>query len=164
MRLIPLLTAVLVTLALCALVFERDSLLAFARGDDATEDLDAAEGGAVTEDSGPIIGVLVQQSKAQIIDSAVILRGETQADREVEVRSETTAIVISSPVRKGTYVQAGDTLCQLDPGIREASLAEMQARLAEAETRVPESAARLIESQARLEEARILDNAADKLS
>ncbi len=165
MRPIPLLTAILVTLALYGIVFERDALLAFARGDETdTEEAATLAEAAEPADVAPAIGVLVRQSQAQTIDSAVILRGQTQAAREVEVRAETSAIVVSDPLRKGAYVNKGDLLCQLDPGTREAALDEAVARLAEARTRVPESEARLEEAEARLREATINDNAAAKLS
>jgi len=55
-------------------------------------------------------------------------------------------------------------LCQLDPGTRDAVLAESRARLSEAKSRVPEARARLVEAKARLEEALINDNAAQKLA
>ncbi|MCB1310838.1 MAG: efflux RND transporter periplasmic adaptor subunit [Sedimentitalea sp.] len=167
MRLIPVLTALLVTLGLYAIVFERDALLAFARGEASAE---AAVPGA--EDTaapaakpagGKAVGVVVLRSQAQTIDSAVILRGQTRAVRQVEVRAETSAVVISEPLRKGAFVEAGDVLCQLDPGTREAALAEAEARLSEAKSRVPETEARLQEAKARLAEARLNFNAADKL-
>lgn len=170
MRLVPLITAILVTVTLYAAVLERDRLLAFARGDEAAttpaEDMPAADAQtAQAETVAPeaTIGVVVVQSKAQIVDGAVVLRGQTQANRQVDVRAETSAIVISDPLRKGASVSAGDVLCRLDPGTREASLAEARARLNEAKSRVPESQARLKEAQARLEEAQVNFNAADKL-
>ncbi len=147
MRLIPVLTALLVTLGLYAIVFERDALLAFARGEASAE---AADPGA--EDTaapaakpagGKAVGVVVLRSQAQTIDSAVILRGQTEAVRQVEVRAETSAVVISEPLRKGAFVEAGDVLCELDPGTREAALAEAEARLAEAQAGVPDAEARL---------------------
>jgi len=52
---------------------------------------------------------------------------------EVDVRSETTGLVISEPLRKGAFVQKGQLLCELDTGTRNAQLAEAKARLAEAE-------------------------------
>jgi len=61
--------------------------------------------------------------------------------------------VISPPARKGSFVETGDLLCRLDPGTRDATLAEARARLAEAEARVPEAKARVPESEARVEEA-----------
>ncbi len=167
MRLIPVLTAILVTLGLYAIVFERDALFAFARGDSPAQpapEAPAPDNGAVAAASAPAIGVVVYRSTAQKIDSAVILRGQTAAVRQVEVRAETSATVISEPLRKGTFVAAGDVMCKLDPGTREAALAEARARLSEAKSRVPESAARLSEAQAMLSEATINNNAAEKLS
>jgi len=61
-------------------------------------------------------------------------------------------------------VAAGEILCELDPGTREAILADAIARLKEAEARVPETQARQDEAKARLEEAKINFNAADKLA
>ncbi len=173
MRLIPLITAILVTAFLYLAVFERDALLAFARGqmgddaaaqpaDDAAAQADAPAQAVMVE--ARKIGVVVLRSKAQTIDSAVVVRGQTQAARQVEVRAETSARVISEPLRKGTFVQQGALLCQLDPGTREANLAEARARLSEAKSRVPESEAKLIEAKARLQEAVINNNNAKKLA
>ncbi|MFK7753924.1 MAG: efflux RND transporter periplasmic adaptor subunit [Sedimentitalea sp.] len=178
MRLIPIITAVLVTLGLYGAVFERDALLAFARGNDVdVQDEtppDAVASGTLASGTGdvikaaasklPVIGVVAVRSKVQTIDSAVVLRGQTKALRQVEVRAETSARVVSEPLRKGAFVKAGDLLCQLDPGTRMASLAETRARLSEAKSRVPESEARLQEAMARLDEAMINNNAASKLS
>jgi len=175
MRLIPLLTAVLVTSFLYLAVFERDALLAFARGSLASDAAAQEDAGAdqsqvaagsseIAALAAPKIGVVVLKSKAQTIDSAVVLRGQTVAARQVEVRAETSATVISEPLRKGSFVDRGAVLCQLDPGTRNASLAEAVARLSEARSRVPESAAKLQEAKARLEEALINNNAAIKLA
>ncbi len=169
MRLIPLLTAIVVTASLYLLVIERDALMAFARGEDPkapieTVDEAAAPVEADTQVAENRIGVVVLRSESRAIDSAVILRGQTQAAREVEVRAETSATVISEPLRKGSQVVAGDLLCQLDPGARQASMLEAQARLSEARARVPEAEARLDEARARLKEAQINNNASRKLS
>lgn len=170
MRLIPFITAILVTGGLYLAVFERDALLAFARGDDtetqaapqSADDQEAAQ--AVADASGRAVGVVALKSQARQIDSALILRGQTRAIRQVEVRAETTSTVISEPKRKGAFVEAGDLLCELDPGTRYAALAEAKARELEARSRVPESEARLHEAKARLQEAQVNDNAAQKLS
>ncbi|MEM6680325.1 MAG: efflux RND transporter periplasmic adaptor subunit, partial [Pseudomonadota bacterium] len=58
----------------------------------------------------------------------------TEANRTVTVEAETSGLVITQPLRAGTRVSAGDVLCRLDPGPREAELAEARARLAEAES------------------------------
>lgn len=172
MRLIPILTAILVTVTLYFAVFERDALLAFAKGElkgDPSDTADTATGatsGAVAAamaEPARAVGVVVLRSQARPIDSAVILRGETRAARQVEVRAETSSTVISEPLRKGTFVSEGEVLCELDVGTRQATLAQTHAALAEAQARVPEAQARLEEAHARLEEARINWIAANKL-
>lgn len=177
MKLIPLLTAILVSVGLYFLVIDRETLLAFAKGEaspslstdqavEVSQDA-AAQNGAVpageqTEENR--VGVIALRSEAQVIDSAVVLRGMTQAVRQVDVRSETSSTVISPPLRKGAQVKAGDLLCELDPGTRPVALLEAQARLLEARSRMPEAEARLEEAKARLAEARINLTAAQKLS
>ena len=61
-------------------------------------------------------------------------------------------------------MEKGELLCQLDPGTREAALAEARARLSEAKSREPETEAKLEEARARLEEAMINFTATSKLS
>ena len=119
----------------------------------------------------PLIKVVAQHSSARAIKSAVVLRGQTEAARQVEVRSETSATMISPPLPSGTFIEAGQLLCKLDPGTRGAlfaeaksRLAEANSRLSEAKSRVPESRARVIEASARLDEANVNQNAAVKLS
>lgn len=164
MRLISLINAVLVTVVLYFLVFQRDALFAFAgRGDDQTETAADAAGDAVdvTENA---VGVVAYRSIAREIGSAVQLRGQTKANRQVEVLAETTSTVVSEPKRKGAFVEAGDLLCELDPGTRPANLAEAKAGKLEAESRIPEAEARLEEAHARVAEAEINLKAARKLS
>ncbi|MDP5360277.1 MAG: efflux RND transporter periplasmic adaptor subunit, partial [Paracoccaceae bacterium] len=57
-----------------------------------------------------------------------------------------------------------EVLCRLDPGTREASLAEARARLNEAQGRVPEAQAGVLEASARVREAEINLNAARSLA
>lgn len=163
MRLISLVNAVLVIVALYFVVFERDALFAFAGREDAASQ---AEAGAEANDASAVqaVGVVALRSSAREIDSAVLLRGETKADRQVEVLAETTSTIISEPKRKGTFVEAGDLLCELDPGSRPAQLAQAKAAKLEAESRVPEAEARLEEAHARVAEAEINLTAARKLS
>ena len=163
MRLISLVNAVLVIVALYFVVFERDALFAFAGREDAASQSDA---GAEANDASAVqaVGVVALRSTAREIDSAVLLRGETKAIRQVEVLAETTSTVISEPKRKGTFVEAADLLCELDPGSRPAQLAQAKAAKLEAESRVPEAEARLEEAHARVAEAEINLIAARKLS
>lgn len=151
MRLIPVLTALLVMVGLYAIVFEREAMFAFARGEEDSASSDQTSRSpqeAETQDETPSIGVVVIRSTAQQIDSAVILRGQTAADRQVEIRAETSSIVVSTPLDKGRFVKTGEVLCKLDPGSREASLAEARALFSEAQSWTPESKARVDEAQA----------------
>lgn len=172
MRLIPPLTALVVTAALFGLIIEREALIAFAQGDTPpqTPEADANEGDKVEnavlipEDSPNRVAVVAIKSTSQPIDNAVILRGQTRAIRQVDIRAETTSTVVSEPLRKGVAVSSGDLLCQLDPGIRPASLLEAQARLKESQARTPQTEAQLDEANARLHEAQINLTAAQKLT
>ncbi len=152
MRLLSVFTSLIVAVVLYAIVFERDRLLTFAGRDAA-----GAETAVATPDADPVaaaepapvadvarVGVVVRSSTAETTQSAVTLRGQTEAFRRVAVQAETTGRVISEPLRRGATVGAGDTLCQLDPGTRPAQLDEAEARLAEAEI-TNTAAARLAE-------------------
>lgn len=165
MRLISFVNAILVVAALFLLVFERDALFAFAgRGDSETDTTTKTESVSDPQTAQNAIGVVVLRSSAREIDSAVLLRGQTRANRQVEVLAETTSTVVSEPKRKGAFVEAGDLLCELDPGTRPASLAEAMAAKLEAESRIPEAEARLEEAHALVAEAQINLTAAQKLS
>ncbi len=91
-----------------------------------------------------LVSVVAIHSVAQTVDSAVLLRGHTEAARQVDVMAETSGKVISTPLRKGAYIEAGQTLCQLNPGTHESRLNETKARLTEAEARLPEAQARAL--------------------
>lgn len=167
MKIIPVITAILVLAGLYMVVFEREQLVGFAQSSD-TQTAQVALDEPPIEDAvqtgESAVGVVATHSVAQIIDSAVILRGRTEAAREVTVASETSGLVISEPRRKGAFINEGELLCRLDPGTRDASLAEARARLAEAEGRVPEAQAGVLEASARVREAEINLNAARRLS
>ena len=178
MRLVPIMTALAVVTVLFFLVFQRETLLDFAGRDGDPMDVptsaaapappaSAQESGDDAASTSPAengVSVIAIRSTAREIDSAVLLRGRTEAARQVELMAETSGLVVSDPLRKGAFVEAGQVMCRLDPGTREASLAEARARLAEAEAAAPQSGARVAEAQARLDEALINLNAADKLS
>ncbi len=166
MKIIPIVTAILVSAFLYFLVFERDRLMGFA----SQGSVDAPQTAEVATVAPPsnvikvVIKVVALSSVAQEIESAVVLRGRTEAARQVTAAAETSGAIISEPIRKGAYVNAGDLLCRLDSGTREASLAEAKARLTEAQGRVPEAQAAVAESNARVREAEINVNAARQLS
>ena len=179
MRLFSILTAIVAMAAVYVFVFERERLTAMLPAP-AAEAVDAdaqtANPDATVDSFGPV-GVVALRSSARAIGKAVTVRGRTEADRKVAVRAETSGQVISEPRPEGSFVNAGDTICKLDPGARQSALTEARARLAEAQARVPEAQARVPESRARvqvaraqieqakaqLEEARINANAAERL-
>jgi len=168
MRIFSVITAIIVAVTLYLVVIERDWLFNFAgRGDAPVEQTEgAAEDVAVVaeaDDKAPVVPVFVVESQAQAVGDQVLLRGQTEAARQVDVRAETAGRVVSEPLRKGTFVQTGDVICEIDPGTRLANLAQADARLAEARARLPEAEARVKEAQAFLAEARINDRAAVKL-
>ena len=192
MRPVSIILALVVAAALYGLVFERDRLLELAGRGEAAEtvvaEVEAApvEAAVVAEDgASDAVPVVAVRSDAAPVQDLVLLRGQTEASRLVEVRAETSGLVTSEPLRRGAFVEAGDTMCELDPGTRADSLAEAEARLAEARARLPEAEARIpaarareaeargrvaaarasvIEAQARLREAEINANAATRLS
>ncbi|MGJ8584822.1 MAG: efflux RND transporter periplasmic adaptor subunit [Marinosulfonomonas sp.] len=167
MRLFSIITALLVMGALYLLVFEREKLMSYVGSQtlvpaaetaqaepEEAADPQMAEAEPETAPEGIArVSVVAMTSEATDITNAVLVRGRTEAARQVDVRSETTGLVISTPLRKGQVVEQGQMLCKLDPGTRDIALLEAQARLPEAKSRVPEAAARLPEAQARLEEA-----------
>ena len=161
MRVFSILTAALVVAILYIVIFERDRAMEFA-GFSATDPSegttaqapDLADTAASSDNPDARISVVVARSTAQEISGVVLVRGRTEAARQVDVRAETSGKVISEPFRKGSVVQTGQLLCQLDPGTREVSLAEARARLPEALARIPEAQSRLPEAMGRLAEAR----------
>lgn len=167
MRIFSILAAIAVTIILAMSILARPQLMAMFGGPEVSEaETVASETTPVTPAPTPdhLVKVQVRKLTGQQVDSAVILRGETQAARQVDARSETSAVVASEPLRKGAKISQGDALCVLDPGTRAAALEETRARLSEARSRVPEAEARVAEAQSRLEEAQINQNAASRLS
>lgn len=130
MRILPPLTAAAVAVVLYVAVFQRETLVP-----PATEDSPAAEPSpSLAEDNA--VSVVAIRSTAQSVADAILTRGRTEAARQVEVKSQTSGLVLSEPLRRGAFVTKGQTLCQLEPGTRAAQAAEAQARLAEARARL----------------------------
>ena len=182
MRFLSFILAILVSAGLYFWVIERDATSAFlsqamqgdadGSGEDAETAPDAsAQDSVEAEDAGDLIKVVARRSVAREIDSAVILRGETEAMRQVEVRAETSATVVSAPLRKGAFIEENQLLCELSPGTRNSALSDARAGLAdamasktEAQSRILEAQSRVVEAQARIDEALVNQNAARRLS
>ena len=176
MRVVSVILAILVATGLYLVVIEREwtmaTLAGVSQGDAPETAEETAEAEAPEpEDTSALIKVVARKSVAREIDSAVILRGQTEAMREVMVRAETSSTVVSPPLRKGEFIEENQLMCELSPGTRDSALEEARARLAEAiaskteaESRVPEAQSRVVEAQARIDEALVNQNAARRLS
>lgn len=170
MRLLSIITAIVVVAALYLLVFQREALWEYAGRTQAAPSAEtvSAQGGAPNEASEETVAsgvpVVAMRSSARLIDGAVILRGRTEAIRQMQLRAETSGLIINEPLRSGAFVEAGQMICELDPGTRQIALKDADARLLEAKSRLPEAQARLAEARARLAEAEINDRASAQLS
>ncbi len=76
--------------------------------------------------------VRVRTFQAAQRTAQLVLRGRTQTEARVSVKAETPGLVDSIPVTRGQRVEAGEILCRIEPGAREASLLEANARLEQA--------------------------------
>lgn len=143
MRIVPPITAAAVALVLYVSVFERDTLMALTRTDptpDAkTEATEAEAPGSPAGVQAAPVPVVAMKSTAREVQNAVLARGRSEAARQVEVRAETSGLVISEPLRRGAFVSAGQLLCRLSPGTRAAQAAEAEARRSEARARLTEA-------------------------
>lgn len=129
MKIIHILTALLVTGFIYAIVMERDALLAYAGADTEAQ---STEEDAV-DNTPKAVPVVTLYSVEREVQSGIVLRGTTQAARRIEMRAETSGRVISQPLPAGSTVTEGQALCELDAGVLEAQLAEAKAQLANAE-------------------------------
>lgn len=71
--------------------------------------------------------VRVRPSRAEQHAVVDLLRGRTEANRLVEIKSETDGRLAELPVDDGTRVKTGDVIARLSPGDRPARLAEAKA-------------------------------------
>lgn len=122
MRVSSILIAILVCLGVAGFIFR----------DTAAED-EVTEPAQAIEPESKAISVLAMTSNEQDVTSGIVLRGQTAAFKTVQAKAETSGAVISQPLRKGTLVEKGELLCELEVGTKNAALAEAKARLAEAE-------------------------------
>jgi multidrug efflux system membrane fusion protein len=126
----------------------------------------------ISETSDKSFRVQVMRLIAEERQAVLEVRGRTEAEAKVAVRSQTTDDVVARPAIEGARVAAGDVLCVLDKGTREARILEAKAALAQAEldhdaatqlsskgftaqTRVAAVQAQLDAARARLKEAEL---------
>lgn len=76
------------------------------------------------------VRVRVMRNQAHAAD--LVLRGRTQSERKVELKAEMSGRVVNLPAAKGQMVKAGDPICELDVGARQARLDQAKAQLKQA--------------------------------
>ena len=130
MRYVSLLTAICVAGSLFFLIVKRDEVFALV-GRPISTDQEQNEPETSIPDAGTV-EVIAFRSVPKPIETGIVLRGLTEAARFVEVRAETSGLVISEPLRKGALVEKGQVICALDPGTRLIELDEAKARLDDA--------------------------------
>ncbi len=86
----------------------------------------------VSEAQAETFRVQVTRLVAQDRKAVLEVRGRTEAEAKVAVRAATSDDVVERPAREGQRVAAGDVLCVLEKGTREARILEAKAMLAQA--------------------------------
>lgn len=77
--------------------------------------------------SAGVTDALVMTATSQPHTLRIVARGRTAPDKSVTVKSGTSGVVVSTPVREGTFVRAGTLLCGIDVEARSARLQEAEA-------------------------------------
>jgi multidrug efflux system membrane fusion protein len=93
-------------------------------GSDAVE---TAKAIGVPENGPGAFTVVARQIKAQPFANKVSLQARSEAEKRVTLAAETNGTISALPVDKGAFVQAGQTICQIDVGARAAQLEEARA-------------------------------------
>ncbi len=73
--------------------------------------------------------VRTRQSESQLHRKTLLVRGRTEAERMVDIRTETEGQIVELPVQEGALVEKDEVLAQIDPRERPASLQEAKALL-----------------------------------
>ena len=77
--------------------------------------------------------VLIIQSIAEPRQQVLDLFGQTEANRQVYVKANTSSVVISTPLKEGQIVNKGDIMCKQSVNERDAVVEQMQAQARQAE-------------------------------
>jgi multidrug efflux system membrane fusion protein len=78
------------------------------------------------------ISVRVRTVRAEPHAADLVLRGRTESEHKVELKAEMAGRVVNLPAAKGQTVKAGDPICELDVGARQAQLDQAKAGLRQA--------------------------------
>ena len=110
MRIFSVAVAIIVLIVFYLFTFERDLLNEFAisNSSDTSEKLILQSGEQAIDKKTDIdqtsFSVVVKKSDAQSLDNLIILRGRSEAVRQVSVKSQTTGLIISEPLPKGSKI------------------------------------------------------------
>jgi len=80
-----------------------------------------------------LFSVTTRLIKAQPRDATLVIRGRTEADAKVSVMTETSGVVLRTPAIKGSFVEKGTILCELEPAARAATVSQHKAALDKAQ-------------------------------
>lgn len=116
MRLKPQYVFIIVVLGVLAIFFIGMSLFSGGK---------KAEAKPTTANALP--SVQVKLTPETVREVQVVMRGRTEAARNVIVRSETAGVVAAVPAAEGSFVKAGQVLCRLSVDARQASLDQARA-------------------------------------
>lgn len=92
----------------------------------------------------PLVQVRVTPFQSELRTTLLAIRGRTQTDARVSVKAETGGLVEEIPVARGDRVTAGQLVCRIEPGARNANVLEANARVEQAELD-HEAVAKLVE-------------------
>ncbi len=95
-----------------------------------------------TEQAAPTVEI--KRISAERHESYMELYGRTEPDREVSVKAETAGLVVSTPVREGSFIKRGTLICAQDVDARQAVLDQANAQLRSRELEY-DAAERLVE-------------------
>ena len=98
--------------------------------------------------------VFEAKSRTALID----VRGSTEASGKVSVRAETTGLLLKRHVNKGDTVKAGDLICSLKTGDREALVSQRAAELKSAQIEL--NAAKKLATDGYATQYRVVENQA----
>ncbi|GJM02725.1 MAG: hemolysin D [Rhodomicrobium sp.] len=102
--------------------------------------------------------VRVANFKVQNFDDSLIIRGRSFSDQQVDIRAETSGVVLRLPAKKGQFVKKGTLICEVEDGARAASLLEAEALVSQAEGDY--AAAKTLEKRGHTASLRVLQNKA----
>ena len=159
MRLFSIVVAVFVLGSFYLITFQRDIIQNFVKTDSLdtkTRDITADYNSGKSKKKKIMnnsFSVLLKKSVATELNNLIILRGRSEAVRQVSVKSQATGLIISNPLPKGIKVSENQILCEIEPGTKLIQLNDAQSRLEEAIARTPEANSRVLEAEAKLQEA-----------